>query len=339
MFRKDDIKDILRSILRPAYYFIKDISPYTKRLLAKNSTLKNKYEGERGFLLLSGESLNWIEISKLKGEYTSGCGFLFLDKNIANLPLGFTLATEAGPAMDKLNAYGSWNWPEEYLPSHGRNQGYIYLKQTKEQFTDKGTITFLDANKIAYYKRIKLFNFNEPNVFYIKSTPYLFTAKAPKLDLTKRFAGGDGGIFNSILIMIYMGFKDIYLAGAGYTYEPVYELHFYDNLVFSKSMGRGKAEIEAKKAIDVRNRMGGAPLEYYGLYEKEQFYRGIYISRQDYRPYWDRHRVLNNYARSQGVKIYNIVPDGFESPVYEKITWQEVEGKIGAGNPGKGKFQ
>ena len=53
----------------------------------------------------------------------------------------------------------------------------------------------------------------------------------------------------------------------------------------------------------------------------------------DYNPNKDKHRILNNYAKSQGVKIYNIVPDGFESPIYEKTTWQEVESKILPRNP------
>jgi hypothetical protein len=328
MLRKDDMKNILRFILRPSYYFIKDLSPYSKRLLARNSKLENKYHKQRGFLLLSGESLNRIDISKLKGEYTAGCGFLFLDRNAVNLPLSFIIATEPGPIMDKLNAPGWYNWPEELLPSYGRNQGYIYLKNIKEHFTDKGTITFLDANKTAYYKKIKLFNFNEPNVYYVKSNPYLFTKKTPRLDLTKRFNGGDGSAFNIILIMIYMGFKEIYLAGAGYSYEPVYEYHFYDNFVFSKDMKRQKAILEAKKAIDTRNKAGGSTVEYYGLFEKDNFYRGVYIQRLSHEFHKEKHRILNNYATARGVKIYNIVPDGFESPIYGKITWPEVESNI-----------
>ena len=46
----------------------------------------------------------------------------------------------------------------------------------------------------------------------------------------------------------------------------------------------------------------------------------------------DGHQSLNNYAKSQGIKIYNVVPDGFASPVYEKISWQEIKTKILSGN-------
>jgi hypothetical protein len=322
---------ILRSILRPPYYFMKDLSPHSRKLMARNSELKNKHNGQRGFLLLTGESLSCIDVPKLKGEYTAGLGFLFLLKDIVDLPLTLMLSTEPGPTMDGFRAPGWGNWPEELIPSQGINHGNI--------FTSRGTITFLDANKVAYYKRINLLDFNEPNVFYVKSNPYLFTSRAPKLDLTRRFTGGSGGMFNLVLIMIYLGFKEIYLIGAGYTYEPMYMLHFYDNLVFSKAMGRQKAELEARRAIDIRNRKIGGNLEYHGLLEKDNFYRGIYINtqRKEYDYLRDQHRILNKYARSLGVKIYNIVPDGFESPIYDKITWQEVKNRILQGNHGDGK--
>ena len=296
--------------------------------MARNSILKNKYDKQRVFLLLSGESLNYIDIPKLKEEYTAGCGFLFLDNNIVNLPLSFFLATEPGPLMDKLKAPGWFNWPEKLIPSNGKNQGYIFLKNIKKHFTDKGTISFLDANKIAYYKKIKLFDSNEPNVYFIKSKPYLFTTKKSKPDLTKRFIGGDGSIFNLILIMMYMGFKEIYLCGGGYTYEPIYQDHFYDNFVFPKSMGIRDAEIEARKTIDIRNSQTDSNLEYYGLFEKNDFFRIMCIQRKRNDLNKEKHRILNSFAVSQGVKIFNIVPARFESPIYEKISWKEVENKI-----------
>jgi hypothetical protein len=146
----------------------------------------------------------------------------------------------------------------------------------------------------------------------------LFTTKTPKLDLTKRFTGGDGGVFNLVLIMIYAGFKEIYLAGAGYTYEPIYELHFYDNPVFPKSLGREKAEIEAREAIYTRNANTGSTLEYYGLLDKGSFYRGIYVQRRPNSKFKEKYIILNTYAKSQVVKTYNIVLDSFEMPVYKK---------------------
>jgi len=153
-------------------------------------------------------------------------------------------------------------------------------------------------------------------------------------DLTQRITFLEGSIFFSIAALMYMGFKEIYLCGAGYTYEPVNAFHFYDNFIFPKSMGKENAEIEARKANDIRNQEVSSNCEYYGLSEKDNFYRGIYIERMDHDPHKEAHRILNDFATAQGVKIYNIVPDGFESPVYEKITWQELESGILSKNPG-----
>ncbi len=328
MAKRKNIKHTLRSILRPPYYFMKDCSVHSKKAMAKNATLKNKYEGQRIFLLLSGESLSCIDIPSLKGEYTAGCGFMFLNKGIRDLPLSFMLATEPGPSMDKLNAPGSCNWPEELISSNGLNQGHIFLENVKTHLVDKGTVTFLDANKLAYYKKVGLFKLNDPNVFYVKSKPYFLSKKKPKLNLTKRFDGGEGGLLNLLLIIMYMGFKEIYLCGAGYTYEPVYMYHFYDNVVYPKAMGQQKAEIEARKTIDARNKKTNSDLQYYGLFEKDDSYRAVYIRKIDRNPKINEHHIIDNYAKSLGVKIYNILPDGFESPVYEKVSWQEAKNKV-----------
>ena len=119
-----------------------------------------------------------------------------------------------------------------------------------------------------------------------------------------------------------MGFKEIYLCGAGYTYTPIYQLHFYDNYAFPKSLGNVKAENEAKKVVGPLNKERNTNIEYYGIMKKGDVYRGIYVQKGDVNR--KKHMVLNEYSRLQGVKIINIVPDGFESPVYEKTTWEEV---------------
>ena len=38
-----------------------------------------------------------------------------------------------------------------------------------------------------------------------------------------------------------------------------------------------------------------------------------------------QHRRVKEFALEHGVKIYNVVPDGFESPIYEKVTWDYVK--------------
>lgn len=326
-FYTDKIKDLLR----PGYYFCKDILDFQgRKRLKKNIILNDSYLGKRAFFLLTGESLQQVNINKLKDEYTVGAGFIFLHKDIGELNLTFYMNSEPS----KTFRAGLPQWPESHLGPLG-HEGIVQFYREIDEKLEGSTILILHSDNHKYIEKHSIFQ--HKIVHYVKGKKRLHVPKKISHktipDLTRRSISGGGSVFFSILIMLYMGFKEIYLCGAGYTYEPVYVLHFYDNFVFPKRMGRVKAEIEARKAIDIRNKKIPSNYEYYGLFEKDDLYRGIYTKRMDYDSHKDKHRILNDYARAQGVKIYNIVPDGFESPIYEKITWQEVESKILPSNP------
>jgi len=328
---KEFYRSKIKDLLRPGYYFCKDICDFQgRKRLKKNIILNDSYWGKRAFLLLTGASLQQVDINKLKNECTFGTGFIFLHKDIGKINLTFYMNAEPSKSFNPSNP----NWPKSHLGPLGPEGMVAFYKEINKRFTNK-TILILHSDNYKYIESNNLFKDKtryfvkaKKDLDVIEGVPYKIIA-----DLTRRSISGGGSVFFSILIMMYMGFKEIYLCGAGYTYEPIYIYHFYDNFVFPKNMGRKKAELEARKAIDDRNRETGDSLEYYGLFEKDNFYRGVYIIRKDHDPNKDKHRILNDYARSQGVKIYNIVPDGFESPIYEKITWQEVESKILPGNP------
>ena len=329
---KDFLRDKIKDLLRPGYYFCKDFFdlPGRKRL-KENIILNDLYLGKRVFLLLTGASLQQININKLKNEYTFSAGFIFLHKDIGKTNLTFYMDIDPS----KIFRAGLPQWPESHLGPLGYEGIVQFYREIDERLGNK-TILILHSDN---YKRIEINNlFQDKIKYYVKSKKHLHLIEGVPYkiiaDLTRRSISGGGAVFFSILTMMYMGFKEIYLCGAGYTYEPMYYLHFYDNFVFPKSMGREKAEIEARKAIDILSEKHSSKFEYYGLFEKDDLYRSVCVIRKDYDPNKDKHRILNNYARSQGVKIYNIVPGGFESPIYEKISWQEVESKILSDNPG-----
>jgi hypothetical protein len=307
----------IKDLLRPAYYFSKDIIDFSgKKRLRKNIELKDLYIGEKAFLLLTGESLQQIDIKKLNNEYTFSTGFIFLHNDIKDINLTFYING------DSARCFNSDTDPDRIDTFYKDIDKRIERNTTLLLHSDNYNLIvnnnlFIDKKK--YFIKVK-------KSFYLdKKIPYGNTA-----DLTKRSLSGGGSVFFAILIMMYMGFKEIYLAGAGYTYEPMYCLHFYDNYVFPKNMGKEKTEIEARKVIKSRNRNLGSTLEYYGLFEKNEFYRVICVIRKttSFNNYIKMHQMMNDYAKSQGVRIYNIVPAGFESRVYEKINWQKVKNKV-----------
>ena len=79
-------------------------------------------------MLLTGESISYINLGLLREEYSFGVGFLFLHPQINQLKLNFSLAAEVDEWMDKLCFHGSYNWPENHIRSNGVNQGYLFLK-------------------------------------------------------------------------------------------------------------------------------------------------------------------------------------------------------------------
>jgi len=329
---KDYLRDKTRDLLRPGYYFCKDIVDLKgRKRLKKNISINNLYSGKRAFLLLTGASLQQVDIKKLKDEYTLGVSLIFLHEDIEKIGLSFYVSL----GTDKILRPGLPLWPTSCSGQAPRPLGPEgILEVYRELDTRLGNETNLILHSDSY-KLIKKHNvFQHKTVHYTKgkkrlhvpqNVPYEVIA-----DLTKRSISGGGSVFFSILILMYMGFKEIYLCGAGYTYEPTYQFHFYDSFVFPRSMGRDRAEIEARKAISKR----GSRAEYYGLFEKDNLYRCICVVRRGYGYYRDKHRMVDEYARSQGVNIYNIVPDGFESPIYERMSWEEVENNILSGKPG-----
>lgn len=64
----------------------------------------------------------------------------------------------------------------------------------------------------------------------------------------------------------------------------------------------------------------------YSPIQEGHFWRG-WDMRQN-KPVDPRHRLMREFAERQGARVYNIVPDGFESPVYEKVSWERVVASV-----------
>tara|TARA_B100000315_G_C14457517_1_gene532128 strand:+ start:40 stop:492 length:453 start_codon:yes stop_codon:yes gene_type:complete len=140
----------------------------------------------------------------------------------------------------------------------------------------------------------------------------------PRIDLSKRITG-NGVFFAMICIAMYMGFKELYIIGNDYTFEPAQQFHFCDSPVFSKRLSKETAE-------DLINRIAIArDVEVYDIKEDEEFYKPVYVK---YNSVPEEHLLIKDFAESMGVKILNIVPNGFESPVYHGVSWRHVVEKV-----------
>jgi hypothetical protein len=89
---------------------------------------------------------------------------------------------------------------------------------------------------------------------------------------------------------MYMGFKTVYLIGAGYTYQPYQWFHFYDPY-----------DTEEYKEYEKLNCASKPP------------------------PF---HYTIKALSDKYGVQILNVVPDGYNSPIYEAISLEKFKKKF-----------
>ena len=337
---KTDMNTIIKELIKPYYIKTKDIFDLTgKSLLKKNKYLKDFYYGKRCFHISTGASLNSIDITKLSNEHTLGIAQLWWHKKFKDINLKIFLRTRPMKhSVDKgvlSGRYLKGVFPEYkdkvYQSRYHKycnpnvDRALLYIHDLDE-ILPKESIIVLNPKSYKFVEKNKVFNDKELYYFKRIDTFYNFSTNNPgkiNIDLTKRITGGGGHFDNSILVLIYMGFKEIYLCGAGYTYYPANQLHFYDNYVFPIEFGYKKASSLAKSVVDLHNKRFESNIEFFGLFKKDDFYHGIYVIKYP-DLFYNKNKILNEYAKSQGVKIYNIVPSGFDSPAFEKINWKEV---------------
>tara|TARA_B110000438_G_scaffold230478_1_gene225523 strand:- start:164 stop:655 length:492 start_codon:yes stop_codon:yes gene_type:complete len=153
------------------------------------------------------------------------------------------------------------------------------------------------------------------DLFYLKPYIPFNSVKEISYDISNRTSIYGNLVLSSIAIALYMGFEEIILIGCDYNLEPSKEFHFYDELHLSKIINK---EI----ALDWIDRIAKArKIKVYDIVEDEGFYKPIFVRFESSR---DKDIIVNNFAKSIGVKILNIVPEGFSSPVYQGISWQSM---------------
>ncbi len=313
----------IREFIRPTYNFFKDtIDIKSNLILKKNSELQDCYKGKKCFLLLTGESINHINLAKLKNQITFGANWSFAMPEILDIKPTFYLGTMFNERAYYSEDTRSNYWPKGWTPTITHNT-------IKEKLINCGTRVFFKADDFRYIKNNWEYDLNNENLFFIKTKKGFSNTGPNEVNLDKRFSVFEGGgcVYTSLIMIMHMGFKKIYLCGAGYTYNPQYVLHFYDNIIFPKSLGESEATICIKSEIEKR-RNKGSTIEYYGVMQDSENYRAICVQKRANKNFYSRHHSIKEYAKRNNIKIYNIVPDKFESPVYDKLSWDEVQDNV-----------
>jgi len=316
-----------RSVLRSVLYFMEDM--FDKNILEKNKSLKDIHMGQRCFIFGNGVSVNNVDFSLLYNEYTFGVAEINKHKDFHKLNLKFFMF--ASPLWESEYVYSKSKYLNPYIYSFHDIKNWLINDKPLTRYgfnpfdrwgqadalLSNDTLIFLDATTSKFTEKNQFFE--NKKVFYFKPFKNFSTVEEVSIDLTRRTSMAQGSIFLMTAIAMYMGFKEIYFIGNDYTLEPSLQFHFYDSPVFSKRLSKDAAVNLINKIANARN------IQVYKIVEDEDFYIPIYISQNKN---LDAHEVVKKFAESTGVKLFNIVPDGFESPVYNKISWDEVLRKM-----------
>ena len=255
-----------KDLLRPIYYYIKNIRH--KKELIRNAALKNKYLNKRCFVFGTGLSLLDIDLSFFKNEHTFGCNSLFMHPSFKQMDINFF--SIIGSLFELSNSPVPWDLPDILFPKvenacKGVATPRLFFDVSAKNYINKKKyfsnlpITYVASKVNDNFDNLKIYDLDKPNDFMLGSHYFMIAAS------------------------IYMGYKEIYLLGAGYTYQPIHRCHFYDN----------------EKALEAAKLMENTSVDF-------------------------RNYDLKNIAEICGVQIYNVVPDGFESPIYDTIRLKDV---------------
>jgi hypothetical protein len=310
------------------------------RLLRKNKSLKNFYTNKRVFLICSGSSINYIDLSLLKNEETMCVGHFYHDETVAPLEPKMFLLGETYKNIDKNERiyalklknplHDKYKIPN-FLAKHSdflrdqENRKLWYCNQIDRSFM-AGSKIFATAEDHSFIHQNGLYK--DKQIVYTKyssvSSKKKFTLD--DFDLTKRmYAFNAGSVACALMSLMHLGFKDIFLVGAGYTMSPRLVLHYYDNYVFPSELGFERSKQLAEAIALDHNKIYKSSMYLYNMYEANGLYHAQFVEEFKEDQNSSAHEQISSFAKANNIRIRNIVPAGFESPIYEKATWENVK--------------
>jgi hypothetical protein len=201
--RSNSLKDSRNIIHQVILYLI-----YRKnsKLLERNISIKNSYDGKRCFILFTGTSVSNFDFDLIKDELVIACGMSVVHKDFKE---------------NNVVAY--------FDPGAWEPRSLLYLDvifSAVFRSTKKGCSVFLHST--AYPYRNELTSYREKDTYYITSNGNYLSSSDISSDLHQLNNIQEGSISTALGIASYMGFKEIYLLGSDYLSDPPIYGHFYD---------------------------------------------------------------------------------------------------------------
>lgn len=251
---KFDVKDRLDALMYSAYNFVSDIifglDIKSNNLVRRNVVFKNIHDGERCFILGTGPSLRALtegQVNKLKTEVLFGVNSLYKSGAVSVLePKYYTL-------IDNLYWEG-WSGTFAEVVNRYKNNPPVFI-------TDPRAKNIIDGLCL-----------DRPSI-------YVYSKKYPTVEMSADISDNVYAAMNcisySILVAMYMGFKEVYILGCDY------------NAFCSAGVGHCYDDKEELKGTS------------YNL----AFYLKFYWITTEF------HYLIAKLAKKMGVKLINLTPN------------------------------
>ena len=165
-------------------------SEITNNEIIKLESLKNKYSGKRCFIIGNGPSLNKLDLTYLKDEFTFGVNGIFYKTEEMGIKPTFYMVEDNHVIDDNIDNINAYDVDYKFFPS-------IYKDKIKK--TDN-----------TYF-------FNADLGFYDASFPYFCIPRFSK-NFSKISYAGQSVTYMNMQLAYYLGFKEVYLIGMDFSY-------------------------------------------------------------------------------------------------------------------------
>jgi len=153
--------------------------------------LKDKFKGERCFIIGNGPSLNKIDLDLLKDEYTFGVNSIFLKSKNGGFKPTFYIVEDRHVMNDNIKEINEYEI------------GYkFFATEYKSKIYNKKNTLFYNMNK-GFYQDYSP-NYEKP-MFSIDASDQMFC--------------GQSVTIQNLQLAYYLGFKEVYLIGMDFSYD------------------------------------------------------------------------------------------------------------------------
>jgi hypothetical protein len=305
-----------------------------KNELKRNSQLLKNENRKRCFIISSGASINNFNLKLLSNECIIANTPLYKHPDFRDLNVDYQYISAPAFSIQQGHKNGFYinqrinnkkdldRWLRTPARGEPKPIHTTFSKKPSELFFEMDSAlspnTTIVSNILSknYIKNNKLFLDNDIFYFLKGNVGNI----GIEVDYSRCLGVHDGSMQGCLSLALYLGFKDIYVLGNDYTFDPSLLLHDYDSPQVAKSFGKDLALDYIRQLADYFK------ADILSISEDNEYYIPVFSRDNDKfdEEHWNMHKIMNQFAKDNSQTIYNVVPEGIDSSVYKKISWSEV---------------